>query len=65
MFRPPPTIVEIGTDEDLQQFQEIVENKSTPTTPNNKQKGIFESPDVKMRQRQIISTPTGEISSPQ
>ncbi|EAY00501.1 hypothetical protein TVAG_317860 [Trichomonas vaginalis G3] len=64
MFRPPPTIIEIGTDEDMQQFQEYVENQSALSTPSIKQKGIFESPDVKARPRQIISTPTGQIDSP-
>ena len=64
MFRPPPTVVEIGTEEDMKQYEEIVEKKSTPVTPPVKQRTIFESPDVIRKQRQIITTPSGSIDSP-
>lgn len=64
MFRPPPTVLETGTEEDMEQFQEIMDKRSTPVTPSFKQKGILDSPDFKPRPRQNVSTPTGSISSP-
>ena len=64
MFRPSPTVIEIGTEEDLRQYEEIVEKKSTPVTPPLKHHTVFDSPTINERRRQIIDTPTGSISSP-
>ena len=47
MFRPPPTVVEIGTTEDIRQYEQLVERKSTPVTPPKTAKTVFESPDTK------------------
>ena len=62
MFRPAPTVVETGGIEDMKQFEELVEKKEAPVTP--KQHKIFESPDSIKHQRQIITTPSGQIDSP-
>ena len=64
MFRPSPTVIEIGTEEDMKQYEEIVEKKRTPVTPPLKHHTVFESPTINERRRQIIDTPTGSISSP-
>ena len=64
MFRPRPTVMETGGIEDMKQYEEIIENKPTPITPQTKQHKIFESPDTNPKQRQIITTPSGQYDSP-
>lgn len=64
MFRPPPTVVEVGNDADIQQFHEMVFRKEVPKTPPMRSQKVFESPDPAERQRTIISTPTGAPYSP-
>lgn len=64
MFRPPPTIIEIGTEDDLKQFKEIMEKNSSPTTPTPKRNQVFDSPDPIFNGRNLVSTPTGSVSSP-
>ena len=63
MFRPPPTVVEIGTEADIRQYEELIEKKMTPVTPPKRPKNVFQSPDMPRFQRKIISTPTGSIDS--
>lgn len=65
MFHPPPTIIEVGTEEDLKQLEEIMHPHSTPSPPPNRSHQIFDSPnESNQRQRQFISTPTPSIGSP-
>ena len=64
MFRPPATLVEIGTAEDIKQYDQMVQKKSLPITPPKKPKNIFNSPIASRFQRKSLSTPTDEIDSP-
>jgi len=65
MFRPPPTIVEIGTEEDLKQYEEMIKKRNIPLTPPSKPYQVFISPESQTRGRTIITTPIGQIDSPE
>lgn len=66
MFRPPPTIIEVGTEEDIRQFEEIMGHRTnvsaSPTPSNQKARKIFESPDIQARNHQI--SPTNPLATP-
>jgi hypothetical protein len=66
MFRPPPTIVEIGTEEDIRQFEEVMRSKSSPSPiVKANPKPVFDSPDIPLsRNPRNIATPTGSLDSP-
>lgn len=66
MFRPPPTVVEIGTDEDLKQFEEVMRKRSSPSPIKPAfQRPVFDSPDViPARTHRNMSTPTASLDSP-
>jgi hypothetical protein len=66
MFRPPPTIVEIGTEEDIRQFEDVMRSKSSPSPiVRATSKPVFDSPDVPLtRNPRSIATPTGSLDSP-
>lgn len=63
MFRPPPTIVEIGTEEDMKQFESVIRQESSSPSPIKKasERPLFESPPLPQRESRrniTISTPT-------
>ena len=64
MFRPPPTLIEIGTENDFKQFQELDRLRYGSETPPSKQPQVFVSPEINSK-RSIISTPSGLIDSPE
>lgn len=66
MFHPPPTVIEVGTEEDMKQFEETMHPHETPSPlPSHRSQQVFDSPSEQIqRPRQFISTPTASISSP-
>ena len=68
MFRPPPTIVEIGTEEDMKQFENVMRQQSSPSPIKPPaQRPTFESPSLTPREGRrnlSVTTPTTGIASP-
>ena len=62
MFRPPPTVIEIGTEEDVQQFEEIMHQRS-PESPIKvaPTRLVFDSPDIPPK-KQVNGLVTPQLS---
>ena len=60
MFRPPPTIIEIGTDEDIQQVEEAMHQRA-PDSPIalTSARLVFDSPETLPKK-----APNGLITPP-
>jgi hypothetical protein len=66
MFRPPPTVIEIGTEQDIRQFEEVMRKRTSPSPIKQPaKKPVFDSPDVlPTRTHRTMSTPTASLESP-
>lgn len=61
MFRPPPTVIEIGSDEDIQQFEDVMRKKSPESSIKlTPPRLVFNSPAQQLKNG--IITPSLSLS---